>query len=29
MHILFDSPKEVTIADTGYADQPLELRRFR
>jgi hypothetical protein len=29
MHILFDSPKEVAIADTGYADQPLELRRFR
>jgi hypothetical protein len=29
MHILFDSPKEVAIADTGYADQAIELRRFR
>jgi hypothetical protein len=29
MHTLFDSPKEQAIADTGYADQPLELRRFK
>jgi hypothetical protein len=29
MHILFDSPKQVPIADTGYADQAVELRRFR
>lgn len=28
MHTLFDSPKEQAIADCGYADQPLELRRF-
>ncbi len=28
MHTLFDSPKEQPIADTGYADKPLELRRF-
>jgi len=28
MHTLFDSPKEQAIADTGYADQPVELRRF-
>ena len=28
MHTLFDSPKEQAIADTGYADQPIELRRF-
>jgi hypothetical protein len=29
IHTLFDSPKEQAIADTGYADQPLEVRRFR
>ncbi|MEO8550530.1 MAG: hypothetical protein ABI678_11175 [Kofleriaceae bacterium] len=29
MHTLFDSPKEVPIKDTGYADKPVELRRFR
>lgn len=29
MHTLFDSPKEVPIADSGYADRPLEVRRFR
>ncbi|MDB4957264.1 MAG: hypothetical protein JWO36_4833 [Myxococcales bacterium] len=29
MHTLFDSPKQQAIADTGYADQPLEVRRFR
>ncbi len=29
MHTLFDSPKEQAIADTGYADKPLELRRWR
>jgi hypothetical protein len=29
MHTLFDSPKEQRIADTGYADKPLELRRWR
>jgi hypothetical protein len=28
MHALFDSPKEQALADTGYADEPLELRRF-
>jgi hypothetical protein len=28
MHTLFDSPKEQAIADTGYADDPVELRRF-
>jgi len=28
MHTLWDSPKEQAIADTGYADQPVELRRF-
>jgi len=28
MHTLFDSPKEQPIADTGYADQPVELRRI-
>ena len=28
MHTLWDSPKEQPIADTGYADQPVELRRF-
>jgi len=29
MHTLFDSPKEQAIGDTGYADKPLELRRWR
>jgi hypothetical protein len=29
MHTLFDTPKEVAIADSGYADKDLELRRFR
>lgn len=29
MHTLFDSPKEQALADTGYADKPAELRRFR
>ena len=29
MHTLFDSPKEQPIADSGYADKPVELRRFR
>ena len=29
MHTLFDSPKESPIADTGYADKPLELRRLK
>ncbi len=29
MHTLFDSPKEQPIADSGYADKPAELRRFR
>lgn len=29
MHTLFDSPKEVPIKDSGYADKPVELRRFR
>lgn len=29
MHTLFDSPKEVPIQDSGYADKPVELRRFR
>jgi hypothetical protein len=28
MHTLFDSPKEQAIADTGYAGEPVELRRF-
>ena len=28
MHTLFDSPKAQPIADSGYADKPLELRRF-
>jgi hypothetical protein len=28
MHTLFDSPKEQAIADSGYADKPVELRRF-
>ncbi|HEU0031573.1 MAG TPA: hypothetical protein VFQ53_13130 [Kofleriaceae bacterium] len=29
MHTLFDSPKEQAIADSTYADEPLELRRFK
>jgi len=29
MHTLFDSPKEQAIADSGYADTPIELRRFK
>ena len=29
MHTLFDTPKEQPIADSTYADQPLELRRLR
>jgi hypothetical protein len=29
MHTLFDSPKEQPIADSGYADKAVELRRFR
>jgi hypothetical protein len=29
MHTLFDSPKEQKIADSGYADKPVELRRFK
>ncbi|MDQ3367607.1 MAG: hypothetical protein M3680_19470 [Myxococcota bacterium] len=29
MHTLFDTPKEQAIADSGYADKPVELRRFR
>ena len=28
MHTLFDSPKEQALADSGYADKPVELRRF-
>jgi cell wall-associated NlpC family hydrolase len=28
MHALFDSPKEQAIADSGYAGEPVELRRF-
>lgn len=28
MHTLFDSPKEQAIADSGYADRPVEVRRF-
>ncbi len=28
MHTLFDSPKEQPLADTGYADKPVEVRRF-
>ena len=28
MHSLFDSPQEQPIADSGYADKPVELRRF-
>ncbi len=29
MHTLFDSPKEQPIADSGYADKPVELRRWK
>ena len=29
MHALLDTPKEVPLADSGYADEPIELRRFR
>jgi len=29
MHTLFDSPKEQPIADSGYADKPVEIRRFK
>jgi hypothetical protein len=29
MHSLFDTPKEVTIADSTYADTPIELRRWK
>jgi cell wall-associated NlpC family hydrolase len=29
LHTLFDSPKEQAIVDTGYAQYPIELRRFR
>jgi hypothetical protein len=29
MHSLFDTPKQQPIADSGYADKPLELRRFK
>jgi hypothetical protein len=29
MHTLFDSPKEQAIADSGYADKPVEIRRFK
>ncbi len=29
MHALFDTPKVVPIAESGYADKPVELRRFR
>ena len=28
MHTLFDSPKQQAIADSGYADTPVEVRRF-
>lgn len=28
MHTLFDSPKAQPIADSGYADRPVEIRRF-
>jgi hypothetical protein len=28
MHTLFDSPKRQAIADSGYADTPIEVRRF-
>jgi hypothetical protein len=29
MHTLFDSPKEQAIGESGYADRPVEVRRFR
>jgi hypothetical protein len=29
LHTLFDSPKEQAIADSGYADTAVEIRRFR
>jgi len=29
VHTLFDSPKEQAIADSGYADTPVELRRWK
>lgn len=29
IHTLFDSPKEQAIKDTGYADTPAEVRRWR
>ncbi|MDX2089312.1 MAG: hypothetical protein SFX73_15765 [Kofleriaceae bacterium] len=29
MHTLFDSPKRQAIADSGYADTPVEVRRFK
>src|ERR1041385_2250513 len=29
LHTLFDSPKEQAIADSGYADTPVELRRWK
>lgn len=29
MHTLFDTPKEQAIAESGYAETPVELRRFR
>lgn len=29
MHTLFDSPKAQAIADSGYADKPVEVRRFK
>jgi hypothetical protein len=28
MHTLFDSPKEQAIAESGYAGEPIEVRRF-
>jgi hypothetical protein len=28
MHTLFDVPKEQALAESGYADRPVELRRF-
>jgi len=29
VHSLFDTPKQQPIADSGYADKPVELRRFK
>jgi hypothetical protein len=29
MHTLYDTPKEQPIADSGYADNPVEIRRFK